>query len=213
MIADIETLLPVLAAFIIITEAPGPANIAVATISMSHGRTAGLRLGLGLGVGFAFWGVLAATGLGAVLQASAEAMIILKLIGGGYLIWLAWMSWQSADTNNPTVRSGQKKRGFLQGLFLNLSNPKAVVAWLAALAAGFGESGQLAQLLFITFICIALGFLNYFAYALIFSLGGFMALYQRFASLVNLTVAAFFSATGLAIIRSAFQRAPWQIDK
>ncbi len=206
MIADLETLLPVLAAFTVITVAPGPANIAVATISMAHGRTAGLRFGVGLGVGFAFWGVLAATGLGALLQASAEAMIVLKVIGGGYLLWLAWVSWRTADTHSPAARPDQKKSGFVQGLLLNLSNPKAVVAWLAALAAGFGETGQLVQLLFVTFICIALGFLNYFSYVLIFSLGGFMALYQRFARWVNRTVAAFFAATGLAIIRSAFQR-------
>ncbi|MEO1748076.1 MAG: LysE family translocator [Pseudomonadota bacterium] len=206
MIAGLETLLPVLAAFIVITVAPGPANIAVATISMAQGRKAGLLFGTGLGVGFAFWGILAATGLGALLQASAEAMIVLKLVGGVYLLWLAWVSWRSADNNKPEARTDQKKRGFLQGLFLNLSNPKAIVAWLAALAAGFGDSGQLAQLLSVMFICIALGFLNYFAYALIFSLGGFMALYRRFARWVNRTVAVFFAATGFAIIRSAFQR-------
>ncbi|MEM9999442.1 MAG: LysE family translocator [Pseudomonadota bacterium] len=204
----VETLIPVLAAFLVVTIAPGPANIAVATVSMTHGRASGLRFGLGLGVGFAFWGLIAATGLGAVLQASAQAMIVLKLAGGCYLIWLAFITWRETGAEKTDLLVLSQKRWFLQGLLLNLSNPKAVVAWLAALAAGFGSNETLAQLLFATGLCIALGFVNYFSYALLFSLQACMRFYDRFSGFVSRTVAVFFAATGLAIVRSAFQRTP-----
>ncbi|MEO0543938.1 MAG: LysE family translocator [Pseudomonadota bacterium] len=203
---DLQAIFPVLAAFIVITVAPGPANIAVATISMANGRYAGFQFGAGLGVGFALWGLLAASGLGAVLQASASAMVALKIAGGSYLLWLALTSWRSAEPQALDLAGKDQQFWFVQGLLLNLSNPKAVVAWLAALAAGFGDAAQPAQLLLVTFVCVSLGFLNYFGYALFFSLKGFMTLYQRFATWFGRTVAVFFALTGLAVLRSAFQR-------
>ncbi|MEL6436304.1 MAG: LysE family translocator [Pseudomonadota bacterium] len=206
---EFDALLAILAAFLFVTVAPGPANIAVATISMSCGRSSGLLFGAGLGVGFAVWGVVAATGLGAVLQTSAQAMFVLKLLGGAYLLWLAASSLRSmnvpADAQQTTRKSGN---WFARGLLLNLSNPKAVVAWIAALAAGFGDNNTLTQLLGVTAVCVALGFANYFGYALLFSLQGCMTVYARFKRWVDGTVALFFAATGLAVIRSAFQRAP-----
>ena len=137
----LESLAAILAAFLVVTVSPGPANIAVATIAMSRGRGRGLRFGLGHSVGLAFWGIVAATGMGAVLQASANALFFLKIAGGLYLLWLAVQSCRSAlkPVHEETVDcSGGSD--FLRGLFLNLSNPKAIVAWMAALSMGLGTA-------------------------------------------------------------------------
>ena len=74
-------LLSVALAFVVVTVSPGPANIALATTAMHAGRRTGLLFGAGLAVGLAFWGLVAATGLGAVLQASASMLVVLKLAG------------------------------------------------------------------------------------------------------------------------------------
>lgn len=48
---DLSSLVPILAAFFIVAVSPGPATLAVSSVSASHGRQAGLLFGLGLGTG------------------------------------------------------------------------------------------------------------------------------------------------------------------
>lgn len=202
-----ENILPIALAFLIVTVSPGPANIAVATVAMSSGRRNGLLFGVGLSVGLAFWGLIAATGMGAVLQSSTQLLMALKVLGGLYLLWLALQSGRSAlkKTKVDDNTSGEG-RWFMRGLTLNLSNPKAVVAWMAALSMGMGSGTSDGQLIAATSICIALGFLNYSIYAMAFSLSGFMAGYQRLHRWIDGIIAGLFAIAGFALIRSAFSR-------
>ena len=135
MMTNLDSYLTIAAAFFIVTVSPGPANLALATVAMHSGRRAGLVFALGLSVGLAFWGVVAATGLGVVVQGTTTLLTLLKLFGGAYLIWLAIQSGRAAARKTEeTVVALQKSGWFWRGLLLNLSNPKAVVAWMAALA-------------------------------------------------------------------------------
>jgi len=202
-----DNLLPIIVAFSIVTISPGPANIALATVAMSSGRENGLLFGLGLSFGLAFWGFIAATGLGVVLQASEYALLLLKVFGGVYLLWLACQSGFSAlkQANNLPK---EKKQGqwFFRGLILNLSNPKAVVAWMAALSMGLTIGDNSTHVLIATVICAALGFLNYTIYALVFSVSGMMFHYQRFRRWIEGVVAGLFALAGFSLIKSTFSR-------
>lgn len=202
-----ESLLAVAAAFFVVTAFPGPANIAVATVSMSRGRRNGLLFGAGLSFGLAFWGVVAATGMGALLQGSAEFLFLLKIAGGLYLLWLAVQSGRAALGNGgKSLESVSDGRWFVRGLLLNLSNPKAVVAWMAALSMGLGGGDGTGAVVAATSVCMALGFLNYAGYAIAFSMPGFMAGYRRFRKWVDGVAACLFAVAGIGLIRSAFSR-------
>ena len=204
---DITSLMTIAVAFFVAAASPGPATIAVATISMKAGRMTGLFFGLGLSVGLAFWGLVAATGLGALLQASSFALSILKLLGGAYLLWLAFNSARSANSAAETHASfTAERRNFKRGLLLNLSNPKAVFAWMAVLALGLGDGSNAGHVILATGLCIVLGFLIYATYALIFSTFGAMAIYRRTRRWVEGAVAGLFALAGLGLIRSAFVR-------
>ena len=203
----IENLTAIVLAFAVVTASPGPANIATATIAMRFGRRSGLIFGLGLGFGLAFWGVIAATGMGAVLQGSVRLLVTLKILGGLYLLWLAFQSGRSAlHASAAGPRTTAEGRWFVRGLVLNLSNPKAVVAWMAALSMGLGTESGSGQVILATAICMALGFVNYTVYAMAFSLPGFMAGYTRFRRWIEGVVAGLFAAAGFGLIRSALAR-------
>lgn len=202
---DITSLGTVAAAFFVAAASPGPATIAVATVSMSTGRTSGLRFGMGLSLGLAFWGLIAATGLGAVLQASSHALSVLKLLGGAYLLWLAYGAARSAARPATDVVA-QRGGGFMRGLILNLSNPKAVLAWMATLALGLGSGGGVWQVVVATSLCIALGSAIYAGYALVFSTPGAMGVYGKVRRWIDGGVAGLFAFAGLGLIRSAFAR-------
>ncbi|WP_422369749.1 LysE family translocator [Hoeflea sp.] len=208
MMGAVESLLAIAAAFFIVAVSPGPANIAVATAAMHSGRRPALLFGLGLSVGLAFWGVVAATGLGVMLQNTTTFLTLLKLLGGAYLIWLAVQSGRSAARKSGAAEEITTKHGrwFRRGLLLNLSNPKAVVAWMAALSMGLGQETDVSAVAAATLVCMGLGFANYAGYALIFSLPGFMAGYRRLRRWIDGAVAGLFALAGFGLIRSALTR-------
>jgi len=204
---SLATLLAVGAAFFVVAVSPGPANIANATVAMSRGRAASFRFATGLSCGLVVWGVVAATGLGAVLQSSVYVLMTLKVLGGLYLLWLAYQSGRAAlrpgALQPVSVTEG---RWFYRGLLLNLSNPKSVIAWMAALSVGLDPGASLTSVAAATGLCMALGFVNNYFYTAVFSLSGVMATYSRIRRWVDGVVAGLFAVAGLGMIRSALAR-------
>lgn len=191
-------------AFFIVAVSPGPATISNATIAMSHGRKASLIYGAGLSFGLVFWGIIAATGMGAVLQGSLYLLMVLKVLGGLYLLWLAYQSGRSALQSNSKVSAiTDEKRWFTRGLLLNVSNPKSVIAWMAALSVGLNSNADTSVVVVATIVCIVVGFLTNALYSILFSIKGVMIGYQRFRWKIDGVVAMLFAAAGFGLIRSA----------
>jgi len=170
-------------AFFLVAVSPGPATLS----------------------GLVFWGVIAASGMGALLQSSVYVLMVLKILGGIYLLWLAFQSGRAAwrnDTNHVPI-SGSKK-WFMRGLLLNLSNPKSVMAWMAALSIGINPTSSIDAVVAATLVCIIVGFATNGLYSILFSINGMMRSYQRFRRQIQSVVAALFTVAGLGLIRSAF---------
>ena len=204
---DFGTLIAVGLAFWVVAASPGPANIANATIAMRYGRKSSLIFGAGLSVALAFWGLLAATGVGAVLQASVGLLIALKLFGAVYLLWLAWQSARSAINPQPSkAKNLLSGNWFLRGLMLNLSNPKSVIAWMAALSVGLDPSDTVASVTSATLVCVVVAFANNAFYTVVFSTSGMMSAYERSRRWIDGIVAGLFAAAGLGMLRSAFSK-------
>lgn len=207
-------LLSACAAFVVVAAAPGPASLATATTAMRAGRGNALRLGAGLALGLAFWGAIAATGLGAVLEASTMALTLLKLLGGAYLLWLALGALRAAR-NAPAPQTSASEappeaalsgRWFRRGLLLNLSNPKAVLAWMATLSLGLSGGAGATQVILATLLCSLLGALIYTGYALLFSTRGMRQAYDRGRRWIELAAAGLFALAGAALLKSALSR-------
>lgn len=199
----IDSALPALIAFFVAAASPGPATLAVSTTAMAHGARAAAVLGIGLAVGLAFWGVVAAAGLGALLVQSSIALTIMRWFGGAYLLWLAWQSARSAMAPDPaTAQAAPVADGriLMRGLVLNLSNPKAVLAWISILALGVSSSDAGTGLGIITALCAALGLLIYLCYAILFSQELIRAGYRKARRGIDSLAAAFFGYSGLKLV-------------
>ncbi len=204
---DLGALASVGLAFWFVAASPGPANSANSVIAMKHGRQTSLTFGLGLSVALTFWGILAATGMGAVLQASVGLLLALKVFGALYLLWLAWQSVGSAmRPRSLAVASIPTGNWFLRGLMLNMSNPKSVIAWMVALSVGLDPNNTAASVVMATSLCIVIAFANNVFYSLVFSLNGMMSAYERARRWIDGIVAGLFALAGFAMIRSAFAR-------
>ncbi|WP_417614092.1 LysE family translocator [Oceanisphaera sp.] len=132
----LDTWLIYLAAMIGLSLTPGPNSLLALTHGALYGRRKTLFTVAGGAIGFAIVIALSLFGIGALLQASTTLFMALKIIGGGYLVWLGIQLWRapapSADTGEQAgVRSGGSL--FRQGLLSALTNPKAVLFFAAFL--------------------------------------------------------------------------------
>ncbi len=129
------TLLAFSAAALILLVIPGPAVMYIVTRSAAQGRRAGLVSVAGIHLGTIVHVVAAMIGLSAVLAASATAFTVVKTVGAAYLVWLGLQSIRAyrrgtVDTSD-TVPTRTLRRVFLDGVVLNVLNPKTAMFFLS----------------------------------------------------------------------------------
>jgi threonine/homoserine/homoserine lactone efflux protein len=132
---DASTFALFVAAALALLLVPGPAVLYVVARSVDQGRPAGLASVLGVGVGSLVHIAFAAVGLSALLTSSAAAFSMVKWFGAAYLIWLGLqrLFTQGEDDVPSAVEPERLSRIFLQGVVVNVLNPKTALFFLAFL--------------------------------------------------------------------------------
>lgn len=130
----IESLLAFALIYTIDSVTPGPA-VAMVTVrgaTMGVRRTAPFIIGLVVGDLFLF--AIAAAGLIALAAALGPLFYIIKWVGVGYLVYLAYQMWNAAPVIIPAEpQQGEGLRSFGIATLLPLGNPKAVGFYIALL--------------------------------------------------------------------------------
>lgn len=157
-----DILLAFAAASVLLIFTPGPDMTFFLGQTLSGGRTSGFAAMSGVMAGLLVHSVLAAFGLSALLAASAEAFLLLKIAGVVYLLWLAWQAIRRGSAL--TLRRGDGTpqtllRVFLMGAAVNLFNPKIVMFCLTFLPQFISTADPQAsgKLLFLGLFFTALG--------------------------------------------------------
>ena len=135
LLPDAPTLALFFAASMILLVTPGPAVFYIVARSIDQGRLAGVVSTLGVAAGSCVHSLAAALGISAILASSATAFTVVKLIGAGYLIYLGVRKFLVADpieTNLETERR-ELREIFVQGVIVNVFNPKTALFFLAFL--------------------------------------------------------------------------------
>jgi threonine/homoserine/homoserine lactone efflux protein len=123
------------AAAVVLALSPGPDNLYVLSQSALRGARVGLAVTLGLCTGLIVHTTAVALGVAALVQASATAFTALKLLGAGYLLFLAWDAFRAAPAPLAEAGGGSVGLGryWRRGVLMNLSNPKVTIFFLAFL--------------------------------------------------------------------------------
>lgn len=207
---SINHLLVVYTAYVIAAGSPGPSNLRIMGVAMNHGRKAGLALATGVISGSLIWGISAATGVSALLARYAEALIVLKIFGGVYLLYLAVRAARSAMTPDaatspmPAHTDAAPSSAILyrQGFIMHLTNPKAVLAWIALVTLGLGPDASWHDVATILAGCAVLSITIFGGYALVFSTAPMVRVYRRARRGIEGVLAAFFGFAGLRLLFS-----------
>lgn len=131
------SLLSFLPAAILLTLAPGPDIIFVATKSLAQGARAGISVAAGLCTGVFFHTALAAFGISIIFRRSPLAFDALKIAGTLYLLWLAFQAFRHRNDGIGTAEGAEERSRFAAlyrtGVLMNVLNPKVALFFLALL--------------------------------------------------------------------------------
>lgn len=187
---------------------PGPAVAMLLGLGLSRGRGSALVASVGVATGAATIPVLTMLGVGLLLQKAAWTITLLRLVGSAYLLWLAWGAFRKA-LNPPRVTAADMPplspaRAFLTGYLLQITNPKAIVFWLAIASVGATTGAPLTvKAMFLTG-AFAISLAGHGAYALALSSAPVRRAYQSARRGIEATLGALFTlfAFKLATSRS-----------
>ena len=118
----------------------GPIGVLCIRRTLAEGRQAGFVSGLGAASADAIYGSIAAFGLTSISMLLVDQQDWLRLIGGGFLVYLGARTYFSRSAGELAAGSNDKKglAGFFASTFLlTLTNPMTILSF-AAIFAGLG---------------------------------------------------------------------------
>lgn len=157
---------------------PGPNQLYITARSIGEGRRAGVASALGVASGMLVHIAAAAAGLSVVLAASATAFGLLRYAGAAYLLYLAYRTLRGhGDPDEARLEPRPLRRVYLDGVLVDVLNPKVVLFFLAFLPQ-FADSAAGAvplQIVVMGLVTAAIGLTVDLGYALAAgSIGGWL---------------------------------------
>ena len=190
-----------LAAAIGLSLTPGPNSLLVLTHGALHGHRRTWFTVAGGALGFLLLIALSMLGIGALLKTSAQALTVLKLLGGAYLVWLGIQLWRAPAIQLQADAAGPAPSGtglFRQGLFTAVSNPKALLFYGAFLPQFIDPARDLmTQFMVMAFVFVAVEVLVEYLLALLAH--RIRPWLQRAGRSFNRTCGGLFVAMGVAL--------------
>lgn len=206
---NLSQFLLVYAAYIIAAGSPGPSTMRIMGTAMHQGRQAALALSAGVVTGSVFWGVMAATGVSALLASYAQALVVLKILGGCYLLFLGFKAARGAlspeKPDSATAMANRPVSGlalYRRGLLMHLSNPKSILAWIALVTLGLGPDASTTDIMLILAGCAVLSVTIFCGYAVVFSTQPMVRIYRSARRGIEGVLAVSFGYAGLRLVLS-----------
>ncbi len=179
---------------------PGPNTTLSTALAANFGLKRAMTFVCAVPIGWGLLFTLCAGGVGALVVAMPALRLGIKVLGVGYLLWLAYKI-GTANTSNSKLSSVNESRlnvTFFQGVMLQFLNIKA---WMLALAlvAGWiaGKPDATSRFLMMFPILLAYAFASNLAYATLGSLlrewlqvGSRLSWFNRFMAVVLAVTAA-----------------------
>ncbi|OHV78667.1 LysE family translocator [Rhizobium sp. LCM 4573] len=137
--ADTTIFISILSALLAAAISPGPSFLTVSRISVACSRGDGLAAAVGMGLGGLIFSWLALMGLTSLLSQFRWLDVALKVLGGGYLVYMGLQSWRHARLPLVMAAAGPAERSawrsFRSAFLVQISNPKTIVVYASIFAS------------------------------------------------------------------------------
>lgn len=175
-----------------VTLVPGPNVIVVVRNALSGGLPSGVQTIFGNLIALLTMASLAAFGLGSLFLIYPQSLVVLKVLGAIYLIYIA-----SKLLRSGLATLGKPKGDFMadlpaphgaaikDGLLISFSNPKAILFLMSVFPQHIDPTGdRLRQFLILFIVLAAIVFSIHFAYA---AIGALLRKSKRFHTILAVT--------------------------
>lgn len=186
---------------------PGPDILLTLRTALKHGFFASFRTLCGIATGWLIYLAVLYFGFAHILKGDL-AQIALGIFGGIYLFYLAFLLFRTKqndiDFSDSSHESNSRKShtgGYLKGLIINLSNPKAII-FFSVIVAPFMEK-NLALNLVLLFLGLNSAFLSVMIVASYFR----HLITNKLFDIIDKLCAVVFVGFGIALFAMAFQKA------
>lgn len=191
---------------VVAASSPGPAVAFLLGIATTQGRGPALTATTGIAFGSMTLNLLTLAGVGLLISEAAWAMQVLRLIGAAYLLWLAWQAFRKA-INPPrltamAVAPRSAVKHFAAGYLLQVTNPKAIVFWLAIAAVGATEGGTPGVVAAFLAGAFAISFACHGAWAVLLSSRPVRLTYQNARRWIEAALGGFFTFAAVKLATS-----------
>ena len=194
----VTTLGTVLLAYLPAVVTPGPNTVLIAHTAAAGSRRAAVSVALGVIAAGALLATVAIFGLGTVLARTPWLATAMHIVCGLYLAWLGVRMWLTATA--PTVAPhSETKSAFRQGVFSNLTNPKAAVFFGSVLTATVPPTEPLAVRIAAVALVVATSVTWHLTVALLFSSPATQRWYDRAKPALNRVVGTILIALGVLL--------------
>lgn len=200
-----DDLFLVYGAYALTAGSPGSSTMGIMGIAMQQGRKPAAAMAAGVVTMSFLWGLIAVTGLAALVVRYAQALAILKLAAGLYLLWLAFKSARSAMQKDEVSLAGSAPEANLgamyrRGVLMHVGNPKAILSWVALMSLGVGAHASTERLALAFGGCVLLGVTIFFGYAVLFSTIPMIRGYARARRWIDGTLSIVFAGAGARLV-------------
>lgn len=144
-----ETFVALLVFSFVTSITPGPNNFMLLASGVNFGFRRSIPHMLGIGIGFASLLLGVGFGLGALLTAYPGIHLMLKIVGGAYLLYLAWRIGMSRSMGSGKEEKSRPMR-FIEAAAFQWVNPKAWVMAITAMAIYTNPQAPFVSVLLVT---------------------------------------------------------------
>lgn len=155
---------------LVIVATPGTGVLYTVATGLGRGGRASVVAAFGCTLGIVPHLAAAITGTATLLRAGGVAFEVLRILGVGYLLVMAWTTWR--DTSRlgvePDAAPRPASRIVLSAVLVNLLNPKLTLFFFAFLPQFVPRegSGQLASMLTLSAVFMAMTFVVFAGYGM-----------------------------------------------
>ena len=115
----------------------GPISILCIRKTLELGIRGAILVGLGTALADSVYAIVAALGFSVVSETMTENESILKLLGGLFLLYLAYKEAKSVDmsmSNEINIKNQQNFRTIIETFFLNIISPVTIISFIGIFA-------------------------------------------------------------------------------
>jgi RhtB (resistance to homoserine/threonine) family protein len=186
---------------------PGPNFFVTVKTAIGQSRRSALFSALGTSTGTILWGLSGFFGIALLFKTAPWIYLLLKLLGGGYLIYLGLkliISNAETEINHSGSFSTNTDliHSYRTGLLTNLSNPKTAAFVTSLFAATMPSNAPLELGLMSVALMSLISILWYASVAYVFSLDRFRNLYSRSRIWIDRIAGAIFIGFGIQLVDS-----------